>query len=58
MRLRSAESGERLTRTTYADGAGRLFWLVTIPSDFGPGTVRLSANCGDESATGSFTVEP
>ena len=58
MRLRSAESGERLTRTTYADGAGRLFWLVTIPPEFGPGKVRLSANCGGESVTGTFTVEP
>jgi len=58
MRLRSTESGERLTRTTFADGAGRLFWLVTIPPEFGLGTVRLSANCGGESATGSFTVEP
>jgi hypothetical protein len=58
MRLRNVDSGERLTRTTYADGAGRLFWLVTIPPEFGSGKVRLSANCGDESATGSFTVEP
>ena len=58
MRLRSTESGERLTRTTYADGAGRLFWLVTIPPGFGPGTVRLSANCGGDTVTGAFTVEP
>jgi hypothetical protein len=58
IRLRSTDSGERLTRATNADGAGRLFWLVTIPPEFGLGKVRLSANCGGESVTGSFTVEP
>lgn len=56
LRLRSDESGERLTRTTFADGAGRLFWLITIPPEFGLGPASLSANCGGSGARGDFTV--
>jgi hypothetical protein len=58
IRLRSAESGERLTRITVTDGAGRLFWLITFPPEFGGGPAVLTANCGGAGVRDDFTVSP
>lgn len=55
-RLRSAESGERLSRTTFADGAGRVFWLITIPPDFGEGPADLLVSCGDDGSSREVTI--
>jgi hypothetical protein len=57
LRLRSADSGERLNRTTVTDGAGRLFWLVTIPAEFAAGPVDLAATCGGATVHRDLTIE-
>jgi hypothetical protein len=35
-----------VNRSTFANGEGELFWLVTIPRDLDPSTGTLSASCG------------
>jgi hypothetical protein len=48
LRLRGEESGEAITRTTFADASGHLFWLVTIPATMGQGPAAMTATCGGE----------
>lgn len=35
-----------VTRDTFADGDGDVFWFVTIPADWEPGLADLSIECG------------
>jgi hypothetical protein len=41
-----AADGSLVDRSTFANGSGELFWLVTIPSDAPLGAGMLSASCG------------
>ena len=35
-----------VTRDTFADGDGDVFWFVTIPADWQPGPAELTIECG------------
>ena len=45
-----------LTRETTVDGAGNLFWIVTIPEDTPAQLVEFSIDCGGGEALGSVEV--
>jgi hypothetical protein len=55
LRILGEESGETITRTTFADASGHLFWLVTIPATMGQGPAAMTATCGGKSST--FEIE-
>ncbi len=45
--LAPTNPGETLvTRETFADGDGDVFWFVTIPADWQPGSAELTLDCG------------
>ena len=46
--LDSEGSAEDLSATTFADAAGRFFWLVTLSSATQVGGARITAQCGAE----------
>jgi hypothetical protein len=48
LRLRSSKSDLDIRGATFADASGRLFWLITVPEELGPGPATLTANCGGE----------
>jgi hypothetical protein len=48
IRLLNKQSGQDISQTTYADGSGHLFWLITIPDTFGEGIGIITAACGGE----------
>jgi hypothetical protein len=48
IRLRNERSGEDVLRSTFADGSGHLFWLMTIPEYFEEGPATMTAACGGE----------
>jgi hypothetical protein len=49
-RIRGKETGEAVSGSTFADASGRVFWLLTIPEDVGPGPATVTASCGAERA--------
>jgi hypothetical protein len=51
LRLRSEQSGEDVFQSTFANGSGRLFWLITIPEPFEEGPATITAACGEDERT-------
>jgi hypothetical protein len=47
LRISGEDRSARITRTTFADGAGSLLWLVTIPESMKPGLAEVTASCGE-----------
>lgn len=45
-------------RPAVANGAGEVFWLVSVPDGAAPGPVALQASCGGPAALASLTVAP
>lgn len=46
VRVRGKETGESVGASTFADGSGQVFWLVTVPVAVGEGAATVTANCG------------
>jgi hypothetical protein len=39
-------AGNSIQRSTWANGQGELFWLITLPDDVPPGAIEAYATCG------------
>jgi Peptidase of plants and bacteria len=51
IRLRNENSGEDMFQSTFTDGSGHLFWLMTIPESLGEGPATITAACGGDQRT-------
>ena len=49
--LTGAQAGPDLSGSSFADGSGRVFWLITIPLPTAIGPAELSTDCGGEPVT-------
>ena len=56
--VQPGSSGTLLERTTFADGTGDVYWLVTVPNDAFGGLVTIDMSCGGAPVTRVAILEP
>jgi len=56
--IQSGSAAELLERTTFADGTGDVYWLVTIPDIAIGGLVTIDIDCGGDPVTRVAILEP
>ena len=49
--------GPPIVRTTFADGTGDLFWLLTIPAETPTGYAAVRIGCGADPVTALIAID-